>query len=158
MATQERPPEQSAKKAAGARLSLGRSGEEAAEGFLRGRGWRIAARNWRPRGRLRHLELDLVAMEGGTLVFVEVKTRQRPAGADRTLFPTHAAFTARKQRSMIQAARLYLTEHGLWNIPCRFDLICVDRLPDGRLDLEHHRNVIAIGHPAHSGHAPWQPW
>jgi hypothetical protein len=34
----------------------------------------------------------------------------------------------------------------------------VERLPDGRLDVEQHRNVIAIGHTADSGHASWQPW
>jgi putative endonuclease len=148
----------SGEETAGPRLSLGRTGEEAAARFLRGLGLRIAARNWRPRGRYRHLELDLVAMEDGALIFVEVKTRQRSAEEDRTAFPTHAAFTARKQRNMLQAARLYLTEQGLWNIPCRFDLICVERLPDGRLDVEQHRNVITIGHTVDSGHASWQPW
>ncbi|MDR2076825.1 MAG: YraN family protein [Desulfovibrio sp.] len=141
-----------------ARFSLGRAGEEAAARFLRGQGGRILASNWRPRGRHRRLELDLVALEDGVLVFAEVKTRQRSPGEDRTVFPTHAAFTAQKRRNMTQAARLYLTEQGLWDIPCRFDLICVERLPNGQLDVERHRNVIAIGRAADSGHAAWQPW
>jgi putative endonuclease len=160
METSETPPgaEGCAKNSAGARLVLGRLGEQAAERLLRGHGWRIEVRNWRPSGSHRQLELDLVARADGVLVFVEVKTRQRPAGGDRTAFPTHAAFTAKKQRSLVQAARLYLSEHGLWDIPCRFDLICVDRLADGRLAVEHHRNVIALGHTVDSGHTPWQPW
>jgi putative endonuclease len=158
MSAQERPPEAGEKPAADPRPALGRAGEEAAARLLRGRGWRILARNWRPRGRHRHLELDLVAMAGEVLIFVEVKTRRRSAGEDRTAFPAHAAFTARKQRSMLQAARLYLTEQNLWNNPCRFDLICVERLPDGTLDVEQHHDVITIGQAADRGHASWQPW
>lgn len=50
----------------------GRLAEDAAAQFLRGKGWKVLARNWR-RGRA---EIDLVCRSGGTLVFVEVRARQ----------------------------------------------------------------------------------
>ncbi len=64
-------------------LPLGRRGERAAEKYLRRNGYRIVARNFRAAG----AEIDLVAMDGETLVFVEVKTRRsrdgRGAGGGR---------------------------------------------------------------------------
>ena len=62
---QEVPQPQTAKARTGA------EGEEAAAAHLRRLGWKILDRNWRSR----HLELDIVAEERDTVVFVEVKTR-----------------------------------------------------------------------------------
>jgi hypothetical protein len=55
----------------GATMALGRRGERAAERHLRRCGYRIVARNFRAAG----AEIDLIAMDGDTLVFVEMKTR-----------------------------------------------------------------------------------
>lgn len=54
-------------------LALGRDGEDAAHRYLQARGMRIVARNFRTRTGI--AEVDLIAMEGSTLVFVEVKSR-----------------------------------------------------------------------------------
>ena len=76
-------------------LPLGRRGERAAEKYLRRNGYRIVARNFRAAG----AEIDLVAMDGETLVFVEVKTRRsRISGAPEE------AVDERKQTRMRRAA------------------------------------------------------
>jgi len=135
-------------------LLLGTSGEEAAVRYLTGLGWRILARNWRPKGTRQGLELDIVAGNGEELVFVEVKTRSSGPGD----IPAHTAFTAQKQARLVRAARHYLAVEKLWSRPCRFDLICIQQELDGRMELEHHDNVIEIGHTMDSGNAAWQPW
>lgn len=80
-----------------AQLPLGRRGERAAEKYLRRHGYRIVTRNFRAAG----AEIDLIAMDGDTLVFVEVKTRRnRAAGAPEE------AVDARKQSRMRRAAEV----------------------------------------------------
>lgn len=145
-------------------LALGAAGEDAAARFLVARGWRVLARNWRPEGAARGLELDIIARQGDTLVFVEVKTRSRSgtvSGARNPhaeAVPAHAAFTPQKQSRLVRAARRYLSSHGFWDLPCRFDLICVEQEPDGQQALEYYSNVIELGHVVGGGDAPWQPW
>ena len=154
-------------------LLLGQAGEEAVSRHLGSRGWRIVARNWRPGGMSRGLELDIVAMHGRCLVFVEVKTRrlsrdglEHEPGPDlagrpdmRPLrVPAYAALTPAKRKTLLRAAGHYLTAHDLWSAPCRFDLICVGRLFAEQLMLEHYRNVIELRQAVDSGNAAWQPW
>jgi putative endonuclease len=138
-------------------LLLGSSGEEAAVRYLKELGLRILDRNWRPRGTQQALELDIVAGNGGELVFVEVKTRSAGPGGGYGV-PAYAAFTAQKQERLVRAARQYLAVKNLWSRPCRFDLICIQQGSDGNMELEHHGNVIEIGHIVGSGNAAWQPW
>ena len=97
------------------RLSLGRWGEDFAADYLCERGWRIVARNLRtPVG-----EIDLVARQGKTLAFIEVKTRRSAA------FGTpQEAVGVRKQRQIIRAAQWYLLQQGARLQP-RFDVVAV---------------------------------
>ena len=153
-----------------AHLALGLAGEDRAARHLADKGWRILARNWRPSGAERGLELDIVALHGDSLVFVEVKTRRvagagpengRGAGAGRAPLlrvPAYAALTPAKRGKLARAAGHYLTAHALWHKPCRFDLVCVEQFPDGRLTLEHHSNVIELRPVVGGGNAAWQPW
>lgn len=99
------------------RSQVGREGEDAAVRFLEGEGYRIVARNVR----FRHGEIDIVAEEGGALVFVEVKTRR----SDR--FGTAAeAVNGAKQRQLVGLASLYLSGlRGGADRPCRFDVVAV---------------------------------
>jgi putative endonuclease len=118
-----------------ARLSLGRRGEELAVTRLERAGWRIVARNVRlPSG-----ELDLVALDGGTLVFVEVKTARAGTrlGPER---PAHAV-GPRKQLKLRRLAREWIAERrGPSGVAgYRFDVVGVSFGPDGLADVDHIR-------------------
>lgn len=115
-----------------ARQSLGWMGEEFACAELQNRGYVILARRYRRRGG----ELDIVAREGQTVVFVEVKTRKGQAFGSGP-----EAVTARKRRRMIGVATDFLSRHDLTHSPCRFDVVAVDMGPDGpRVEL--YRNAF----------------
>ena len=118
---------------------LGARGERAAERFLKRLGYKIVARG----DRLRRLdELDLVAVDGRTVVFVEVKTRHR----DDAGHPAEAVDPV-KQRRLTRLAVLYLRRHGLLGYPARFDVVAVI-WPDGQRypRIEHFQNAFeALG-------------
>ena len=101
---------------------LGQMGEEVAARYLEDRGMRILARNLRSRLG----ELDLVARDGATLVFVEVKARYG-AGGD----PPQAAVDGRKRARLGRLAREYLARERLGDVPCRFDVVAVTADPAG---------------------------
>ena len=131
----------------------GAEGEDSAAAMLRSMGWRILARNWRSG----HLELDIVAQEGDTLVFVEVKTR-----AEGGMQRPYEALTAVKKERLLRAAQAWLAEHDAWDTPCRFDLVCV-KAGNGTYQTELIRNVIEYTEPGTrnavgGGHSSWQPW
>ena len=99
-----------------ARARLGKLGEDLACRELERRGYAILARRYRKRGG----ELDIVARDGPTLVFVEVKTREGSefgGGAE--------AVTALKQRRMVRLALDYMMRHHLTDVPCRFDVVSI---------------------------------
>ena len=129
------------------------AGEEAAAVHLRRLGWNILERNWRSR----HLEIDIIAEERETLVFVEVKTR-----AEGGLQRPFEALTATKKERLCRAAQAWLEAHDAWSRPCRFDLVCVTSRA-GTYHTELIRNVIEYGEqsPRHSlgrRDTSWQPW
>ena len=118
-----------------ARLSLGRRGEDLVAARLARAGWRIVARNVRlPSG-----ELDLVALDGGTLVFVEVKTPRAGTrrGPER---PAHAV-GPRKQLELRRLAREWIAERrGPSGVAgYRFDVVGVSFGADGLADVDHIR-------------------
>jgi putative endonuclease len=118
--------------------SLGARGERAAERYLRRAGYRIVGR--RDRGRLG--ELDLVAVDGRTVVFVEVKTRtSREAG-----HPAEAVGPL-KQARLTRLALAYLKRHDLLEHRARFDVVAIT-WPKGsrRPTISHIRNAFeAVG-------------
>ena len=98
------------------RLSLGKRGEEIASAFLIKSGYKIKERNYRsPLG-----EIDIIAMDKKTLVFIEVKTRSS------NLFghPSHAV-GKRKQQQIIKTALYYISEKKLHGKAARFDVVSV---------------------------------
>jgi putative endonuclease len=100
------------------RQILGTAGEEAAEQFLRRQRYVILARNYR----CRFGEVDLVALDGGTLVFIEVKSRRRG-----TLIGPFDVIDLRKQRQIARAAQHYVARHRLEDRVARFDVVGVWR-------------------------------
>ena len=106
----------------GDRRALGRLGEELAAEYLAGQGFRVLARNVH----LRHAELDLVALDRGALVFVEVRLRRSAAfgsGAE--------SVDLRKQRRIVAAAAELLARGGLPRAArVRFDVIAIDAARD----------------------------
>lgn len=99
------------------RQTLGRSGEERAAEFLHRRGYRVIERNWRAK---RWGEIDLVAIDGDTLVFVEVKTRQ-----DNDLISPSETVSFYKQRALKHSARLYKKDHPELPDALRIDIVSV---------------------------------
>jgi putative endonuclease len=107
-------------------LELGRRGEELAAAYLLHAGYRIVAANFSvPVGRSRigaviNVEIDLVAYEGETLCFVEVKTR-----ASNWFAPPEANVDRRKQRQIARAARAYRRLFDLAGELYRYDVVTV---------------------------------
>jgi putative endonuclease len=108
---------------------FGELGEREAARFLRRKGYRILARQVRNR----FGELDLIALDGETIVFVEVKTRRGIAqGAP------FEAVSSDKQRKMTNAALAYLKRHRLLERRARFDIVSIV-WPEGvaRPEIQH---------------------
>lgn len=106
--------------------STGSAAERAAERWLRGRGLRLVARNYR----CRRGEIDLIMSDGTTLVFVEVRMRTRADFGDAA-----ASVTATKQRRLSAAAGHYLAHHPrAADRPCRFDVVAVSSEPRHRFE------------------------
>jgi putative endonuclease len=102
------------------RLRTGRRGELVALVVLSFKGYRLRHRNWQgPTG-----ELDLVFSRRGEVVFVEVKTRSSEAFGGAV-----AAVTRDKQSTILKTAASYMSRHGLWERPARFDVVTVERRP-----------------------------
>lgn len=95
----------------------GASGEDLACRHLEGQGFRVLARNYRCRSG----EIDVVARDGATTVFVEVKER---AGASHG--EGYESVTLGKRRRIVRAARIFAATHGLSESPVRFDVISID--------------------------------
>lgn len=112
---------------------LGRQGEQAAERFLKRLGYKIVDRGVR----FRRGELDLVAVDGRTVVFVEVKTRLSHDKGQ----PAEAV-DADKQRQLTRAALLYLKRHNLLEYRARFDVITVTWPADGPPEIDHIQNAF----------------
>lgn len=95
---------------------LGNRGERAAVRHLKSLGYRIIGRNVRNRAG----EIDIIALDGAVLVFVEVKTRKSSAAG-----APEEAVDRRKQRQLVRAASMYLVQRGLQNHRFRFDVVSI---------------------------------
>jgi putative endonuclease len=116
------------------RRRTGRRGELVALILLTLKGYRLRHRNWRGTTG----ELDLVFDRRGEVVFVEVKARSGEMFGGAV-----GAVDRDKQSAMTRTAASYLSRHGLWERPVRFDVVTVERrsgLPGWR--VRHLKNVI----------------
>jgi len=122
------------------RAGKGRLAEDLAAALLETAGLRIVARNWRQYGPEAG-ELDIVADDRGTCVFVEVRSR---TGEDQG-HPLEAV-TAHKRAQVIRVARLYLAAEAPAATGYRFDVVAVTFWPDGRApDLIHIPEAFELG-------------
>jgi putative endonuclease len=115
-----------------ARVVLGKIGEDLACAELVRRGYEIIARRYRRRGG----ELDIVARDGETLVFVEVKARE-----DLQFGGASEAVTFRKRRHMALVAEDYLVRHRAVGCRCRFDVVSI-QLEAGQPVIEVYQNAF----------------
>jgi putative endonuclease len=98
------------------RPALGLAGEDIACETLKGLGYSIVERRFRTR----RGEIDIVARDGATVVFVEVKGWNRVSGGT----PAEAV-TSQKRRRLMHVALEYLARHRLADTPCRFDVVAI---------------------------------
>ena len=116
------------------KLLLGQEGERLAERYLQKKGYTLVERNYRcPAG-----ELDSIVLDRRVVVFVEVKTRTGHGFGS----PLEAV-EFRKQRKMIQAAKIFLAEKRLQQRDARFDVVGVS-WPGREPVVEHIENAFEL--------------
>lgn len=116
---------------------LGRKGERAAVRFLKNRGFEILETNWVCFAG----EADIIALDGSTLCFVEVKTR---TGVQKG-FPSEAV-NAKKRDRYEKIAACYLQTYHETELHVRFDVISILVLSDNHAFLRLHTNAFSCDH------------
>lgn len=122
----------------GPKRTLGDAGERLAERRVGELGWSVIDRKWRVRGG----EIDLIALDGDVLVFIEVKTRR---GAARGA--AEEAIDDAKSERLLMLGEQYVSDHPehldrIW----RVDLIAITVGPSGSVQrVSHLRNVCSTG-------------
>jgi putative endonuclease len=114
------------------RVALGKTGEDLACLELERKGYVILARRYRRRGG----ELDIIARDGATLVFVEVKARD-----SRDFGDAAEAVTPYKRRRITFLALDYMVRHHLADCPCRFDVVSI-HFDAGRPTVDIFQNAF----------------
>lgn len=115
------------------RIDTGKRGEAIAAAYLERMGYAVLERNYR----CVFGEIDIVARDGATICFVEVKSRRSARYGDPQL-----AVTRRKQEKVIRTARHYLAGRGLEDRPARFDVAAIRLSPDGAGAVDLIRNAF----------------
>jgi len=124
-------------------IELGKLGEAYAAAYLEQRGYRLVAANFtlpvgrNLRGAIVNAEIDLIAYDGDTLCFVEVKTR-----ASDWFAPPQVNVDLRKRRQVARAARAYRRLFELENEAFRYDVVTVVLPDDSNPRIELIRNYF----------------
>ncbi|HUT72966.1 MAG TPA: YraN family protein [Desulfatiglandales bacterium] len=118
------------------RLILGKFGEDLARNRLKDLGYRVLETNYRcPLG-----EIDLIARDGETLVFVEIKTRRnQPSSLAKE------AVHKRKQVQLSKAALAYMKHKNLWGSKARFDVVAIG-VSDGKKEVEIIQDAFELAY------------
>ena len=103
-------------------IEKGKKGEDIAAACLRKEGYRIIERNYR----CLYGEIDIIAMDAGDIVFIEVKSRK----SDNFGSPEEAVGIT-KQKKISRVALNYLRERGLADHNARFDIVAIRFMPQG---------------------------
>jgi putative endonuclease len=111
---------------------LGKKGEQVATDYLREKGYRIIARNWR----FKHKEVDIIAFHGDYLVVVEVKTRTS-SGWEHP----RESITPSKIRFLVHATEAFVIQHKI-DQKIRFDVVSVMPNEGEKWEIEHIENAF----------------
>jgi len=117
--------------------TVGSRGEELAAAFLERNGFALVERNFRCKGG----EVDIIAKDGTTLVFVEVKSRKT-----LTYGVPQLAVTPFKQRQISKAALTWLARNHKHDSPARFDVIAILLENDYSHQIEHIKNAFDLAY------------
>jgi len=113
----------------------GQEGEDLAVKILMEKGYSIVERNYffgdKDRG-----EIDIIARDKDTLVFVEVKMRK-----SFEFGPAIDGITEKKKKQVRKLASIYLYEKNIKDVKCRFDAVII-QFKDGKFDIEHFENAF----------------
>ena len=121
-------------------LQFGAWGEDAAASFLKQRGFRILDRNFRqPRVKG---EIDLIAWDKETLVFVEVKTRR-----SKNVRVAESAVNWTRRRTLIRVARWYRRKKKLERVYWRYDVVSVYPKEGGDPEIEYFPDAFREKRP-----------
>ena len=120
-------------------IPLGQQGEALACRYLTRQGYRVVVRNYRTK----QGEIDIIAEEQGTLVFVEVKTRR----GHQCGHPFEAV-TAAKCRQISKAALQYLAETGREGQAARFDVVAISIAGEAAPVVELVKNAFDLNYGA----------
>jgi putative endonuclease len=101
--------------------------------YLRDKGYRLVEQNFR----FGHKEIDIIAFDGETVVFVEVKGR-----TSREFGLPGESVSRRKIGHIVRTAEAFLSRRKLWNRPCRFDVVCVTLGENREAEFEHIQNAF----------------
>ncbi|HMN16706.1 MAG: YraN family protein [Ignavibacteriota bacterium] len=112
---------------------FGKDGEEIAAKYLLKKGFEILKRNYR----FSHGEIDIIAKDGDTLVFVEVKTRKNLEYGE----PEYA-ITKKKIQQLKKIAELYLFDKQIEEADCRFDVIAIILGSENNPQITHYENAF----------------
>lgn len=112
------------------RTALGRRGEDAAASYLERVGMTIVERNWRGKSG----EVDIVALDGTTLVLCEVKTRRSTSAGT-----PEESVTPAKQKRYRRLAEAYVQHADAAPVDVRFDVVSILVIAEDRALLRHHR-------------------
>jgi len=118
-----------------AERTIGQRGEDAAAAYLERIGFTIVERNWRSKSG----EIDIVALDGESLVLCEVKTRRTIAKGS-----PEEAVTPAKQKRIVRLAKQYVQHAGIEPVAVRFDVVSILVLAEDRALLRHHRAAFSV--------------
>ena len=116
------------------RLELGKLGEDLAFKKIKKLGYKKIIRNYRcPLG-----EIDIIAMDGDTLVFIEIKTRK-----DKSLGYAKEAVDARKRRQISKVALAYMKSNDCCEVKARFDVVAIN-IEGGKPSIEVVKDAFEV--------------
>ena len=116
-----------------AHLTTGKQGEKMAANYLKKNGYKIVEKNYH----CKFGEIDIIALDGDILSFIEIKTR-----STNEYVPPEFTVTKHKQSKIKRSAGHYLGRHGIENRDCRFDIVAIT-MGKGKKDVILYKDAFS---------------